>query len=369
MYSTPAKVPIMPDDLRRVLVYGRLPGLNRARIAENLVKIGGKLVRDGRSATAIVLAHATAPSCVAGDAIVLPFETAAGATLLSEAGFRQRLGAGPTAAPAAGPYTADEVARLSGLSPEACRTLGLFDVLAPAAGMHGYADVATARQVARLLGEGVPFGAILKAGIELGRRGVRVSQVRLAAAPWGEVVQRMGETLAQFDGQFALVLDEEAQNAEASFAEAQASEASGDLAEAERWYRRADRLDKADPVIPFNLGNVLAAQSRMAEAEVAFRRALGRDPAFAEAAFNLGRLFETQGRDAEALRVYVETITAHPAYAQALFNAGRLLTKAERFGEALPLWERFLSLAPDDPDAGQARRMALLCRLETRTGS
>ena len=47
------------------------------------------------------------------------------------------------------------------------------------------------------------------------------------------------------------------------------------------------RADTADPVLPFNLGNVFQAEGRSVEAKVAWQISVARDPAFAEAWYNL----------------------------------------------------------------------------------
>ena len=354
----------MPDECRAVFVYGRLHGVPRARIVDALVKIGGKLVTTPARASLVVLAHEAAGRCI-GDAhgLALPFARSDAQPLLSENGFLRRIGLTSTGAQGPTTYALADVARLAGLGDQVCRTLLAFDVIAPEGGALTYPDLATARQVAGLLGRGFPLAAIVAAASLLGRRGLRLSHVRLAAAPWGELVQRFEHGIARLDGQFALVLDEQAGDAGESFAAARDSEESGDLDEAERHYRRAEKLDRADPVIPFNLGNVLAAMGRVPEAAIAYRRALARDPDFAEAAFNLGRLMEGTGQADEALPWYRAALVAHPGYAQALYNAARLLTGRQGFVEALALWERFIALAPSDPDIGHARRLALLCRL------
>lgn len=315
----------------------------------------------------VVLAHAGAAACLNdGDALELPFAHDEPAPLCSEDTFRRRIGLAAGEPGGASPYSIDEVARLSGLAASHCRTLALFDVIAPGGDPIAYQDLATARQAARLMGEGVRLASVIMAAADLARQGRRVSQVRLVRAPWGEIVQRFDTGIARLDGQFALVLEEEGRSAEASFAAARGCEDRGELEEAERWYRSAERLDKANPVAPFNLGNLLAAQARIPEAMIAYQRALARDAAFAEAQFNLARLHDEIGQVPEALAGYRATIAAHPSYAQAIYNGARLLTRTGGFREAAALWDRFIALAPDDPDIGHARRLALLCRMEAR---
>ena len=199
--------------------------------------------------------------------------------------------------------------------------------------------------------------------VSLATAGLRLSQVRLAEAPWGELVQQIGGAIARLDGQFSLLLEETVADAEHCFDQAQQLEQAGDLDGAERLYWRAEQTDKTDPVIPFNRANVLTRLGRIPEAMIAFRLALQRDRAFAEAAFNLAGLYDATGQTAAALAFYERALEAHPGYSQAIFNRARLLTRLGRFEDASPLWERFVALAPNDPDIGHARRLALLCRM------
>ena len=84
-----------------------------------------------------------------------------------------------------------------------------------------------------------------------------LSGVRLAEAPWGELLRVFQGALAEIDGQLILPLEGSDVDADKAFARAEASEQDGDLDSARRWYDLAARLDENDAVIPFNLGNVL----------------------------------------------------------------------------------------------------------------
>ena len=83
------------------------------------------------------------------------------------------------------------------------------------------------------------------------------------------------------------------------FANAQAAEQAGDIAEAERFYRML--MKGNDPSAAFNLGNMLRACGRNVEAEAAPRAAVQIDPTFAEAWYNLGDQVDEQGRSEAAI--------------------------------------------------------------------
>ena len=193
-----------------------------------------------------------------------------------------------------------------------------------------------------------------------------MAQTRLVTAPWGEIVQSEGDRIVQLNGQFALVLDEDGASANQIFADATEQEAFGEREQALRLYGLAERLDRRDPAIPFNRGNVLVALARPAEAMIAFRQALDRDHHFAEAAFNLAHLFEAERRWGEAERFYRQALTIHSGYAAAWYNLARILTDQQLFADAIASWEGFLQAAPSDPDAERARKMLTLCRMEAK---
>jgi tetratricopeptide (TPR) repeat protein len=124
------------------------------------------------------------------------------------------------------------------------------------------------------------------------------------------------------------------------------------------------KIDRTDPVIPFNLGNVLDAAGRRGEAIYAYEQAIARDATFAEAWLNLGAVREGMNQLAEAVACYREAVQARPDYPEALHNLAALLTHRVDFGEALLLWERYLALSPLGDHVADARRLAALCRLE-----
>ena len=261
-------------------------------------------------------------------------------------------------------YSEDQVAKLAGLRVEQLRTLALFDVVSPTDSGLSYTDLVVARAVGRLSGEGATFPKIIAAALALEERGMSLSGVRLAEAPWGELVQVIDGRVAQVDGQLVLLLEGSDVNSDEAFAGAEAYEQAGELEQAERLYDLAARLDKVDPVIPFNLGNVLDELGRGREAEIAYRQALARDPNFPDAWFNLGVLQEKIGREDDALSSYERATTVEPSYADALHNAALLLMRKRRFSAALKLLDQLVTTSQSS--AGEARRLAHLCRLELK---
>ncbi len=357
----------MTASAERVYVVGRIKGLTRRRLEQLSAAAGLTLTRRSMAADAIVLGHGAAGRAVsdAGE-LRLGFGRKASARLLSEQAFRVRLGL-DSAPVAPGQHGEDELARHSGLTAAQLQTLALFDVLAPAGGRYAFADLVTARAAGQLHASGARFPSIIAAAQALERRGERLSSVRLAEAPWGAVLQVFEGALAEIDGQLLLPLDGPDVDADDAFARAEEAEQDGDLAAARRWYETAGRLDPADPVAPFNLGNVLDELGLPLEAEIAYRRAIARSPDMADAWFNLGVLQEKLGRDAEALASYERALAADRTYADALHNAALLRMRRREFAAAVPLLEQMRALAP--AEAVEIGRLAHLCRLELQAAA
>ena len=173
--------------------------------------------------------------------------------------------------------------------------------------------------------------------------------------------------VARVDGQLVLSFEGSDINSDDAFAGAEAYERTGNLEQAERLYDLAARLDRADPVIPFNLGNVLDELGREREAEIAYRQALARDPKFPDAWFNLGVLQEKVGRVDEALSSYERAFAVEPTYADALHNAALLLMRRRDFSAAMKLLDQLASSRQGN--SSEARRLGHLCRLELKQES
>src|SRR5271165_2332258 len=283
----------MTSPNQKVYVFGRLRGVTTRRIRQLARSSGLALTRRPSAADIIVLAHSTARSAISEQGeLRLRFRPKSRAQLLSERSFKSRIGMPASRAAADGRYSEDQVAKLAGLGVEQIRTLALYDVLDPAESGRSYTDLVVARAVGRLSAEGATFPKIIAAALALEQRGMSLSGIRLAEAPWGELVQVLEGGLARIDGQLLLPLEGSNVDAEEVFGRAEEYEQEGDLELAERLYDLAARLDRNDPVIPFNLGNVLDELGRERDAEIAYRQALARDPNFLDAWFNLGVLQE-----------------------------------------------------------------------------
>ena len=352
----------------KVFVFGRLRGVTTRRIGKLARAAGLALTRRPAAADLIALAHGTARTVVSEQGeLRLRFQPKRDAQLLSERSFKSRIGTPVSTVSADARYSEEQVAKLATIGVEQIRTLKLYDVLLPSNDGLSYTDLVVARAVGRLHAEGATFPKIIAAALALEQQGMSLSEVRLAEAPWGELVQVLEGGLARIDGQLLLPLEGSDIDAENVFARAEEYEHEGDLELAERLYDLAARLDRDDPVIPFNLGNVLDELGRERDAEIAYRQALARDPNFPDAWFNLGVLQEKVGRVDEALSSYKRAFAVEPTYIDALHNAALLLMRKRQFLAAVKLLDKLVTTS--QAGAGQAKRLAHLCRLELKQGS
>jgi len=366
--------PATPLSGQTLFLVGRIQGLTRRRL-DTLVRLReGKLAtRPGRNVTLIAFGHSAGDRALDDGRVALPSGLPAPAPLISENVLRRALGLLEPPAEVDRSMGRAEIERLSGLSPNLVSCLVLFDVLEPVDERFAYRDLVAAREAARLLKRGVAIGDVLEAATALRRRGTNLAEARLTEGPSGELLRDVAGQLAEFSGQLTMRLDfgrpdmgqaQKPRSIDDLLFEAEEAELAGDHATAESLYATAMRADTADPVLPFNLGNVFQAEGRAAEAKVAWQIAVARDPAFAEAWYNLALAAEDEQQSDLAIAEYRRAVKAQPDYADAHFNLALLLTRLDRCDEALVVWQRFLELEPSSSQAGIAQKAIALCRMK-----
>jgi tetratricopeptide (TPR) repeat protein len=262
-------------------------------------------------------------------------------------------------------YSADQLASLSKLPKEIVDQLSMFGLIEARNGLYGFRDLAAARQVAGLLAAGTALSVITKSLHEIRKwlPDSGLSNLKLFPESSDRILVEQMEGRTDKTGQFVLDVEKPADNA-AVFEEAQAAEESGDIATAERLYRRVMKIDPADPAAPFNLGNVLRSSGRSLEAEAAYRVAVRADPNFASAWYNLADVLDDQRRINEAIECLESALDADPTYADAMFNIGLFLQRLERHAEAAGWWRRYLVLDGSSPWAARAKRALKYCEIQ-----
>jgi tetratricopeptide (TPR) repeat protein len=260
----------------------------------------------------------------------------------------------------------EQLPERSGLDPGVVRVLVLYDIVQPQGGECGFRDLIGAREVARLLGEGLTLPEIVRSAESLGcaREGAQaLTRLKLVCDESGRLARRIGAAVAELDGQLRLPLPyADNPSADEVFDAAEEAEQSGDLATAALLYRRCVSMDAHDPIAPFNLANVLRELGQRGQAKLFFQLALEIDPGFADAWYNLALLKEAAG-DRDGARVCLErAIAADPDYADPVYNLAKLQFELGRFAEASRMWQRYLALDPDSEWSRRARSGLRLCQ-------
>lgn len=377
---------------KSVVIAGRLESLDR-RTAVALVRARGGTVRRGlgRHTGCLVIGHDVAELVASGhlQAQIAAADRAA-IPCLSENRFVRILyrpesaidaGAGaathdPGATAAADiarqSFSADDIAKTARLPADMLRLLSLLDFIELDRGLGDFTALAAARQAARLLAAGTGIAELIESVGRM-RRSHRPDATRLLARYRFDLDERrrlalrVGDRLAEADGQLRLALPETASPAvDELMAAAASAEAERDWPVAEALYRRCSDLAAGDPTAPFNLGNVLRERGRPREAALFFEVALARDNTFAAAWYNLGHLAEAAG-DIDLARDRLErALHCDPAFADAAFNLARLHYTAGVYDRAMAAWRHYLDLDPDSEWARRARRGIALCRQHLR---
>jgi tetratricopeptide (TPR) repeat protein len=266
-------------------------------------------------------------------------------------------------------YSADQLAALSKMSIGMVRELSQLSLLDERDGRFGFRDLASARQIAKLLNDGVRLSEIIRAVSEIRKwlPTVGLAGVRRHAGALSDVqVEQPGGRTDKY-GQFVLAVDDARDDPDELFDRAHAAEKIGDVAEAERLYRILMKSHPTDASAPFNLGNMLRAASRTVEAEAALRAATRANPAFAEAWYNLADLLGDQGRSQAAIECLRKALLVAPDYIDGTFNLALLLQRNGALTEAADYWRRYLARDRASEWAMRARRSLKFCEIQVNS--
>ena len=284
----------------------------------------------------------------------------------SEDQFMRYAGCGEALPPAHRTMPLDEIAGRSSLSERFAWHLALFDVIEQDdEGMFGFRDLVAAREAASLSKDGAEEREIVASMAEVRRRrGAVPSQVHFTRGESGEIVLALGKKQAGLDGQMQLDLPRtDNPSVDELFEAAEDAELAGEWYAAERLYRRCGDLDRSDPIIPFNLANVLRERGLNAEARLELQRAVKLDRKFAEAWYNLADLAQSDEDYAQAKTLLRRALEIDDQYADALFNLGHVHYKLGELGQAGDYWSRYVELDPASDWAKIARDGLKLCRV------
>jgi Tfp pilus assembly protein PilF len=345
-----------------VTFIGRLEALSRSFAMRAVVAAGG-VVRRG-------LTRRTSVCVIGHGALIrlgkleqrLAIADANGAVLLSENQFLRRTGMMLLANPDERTFDAADIISRSGIAPEHLRMLVLFDIVEPSSGRFGLRDLLLVRSVRTLLSDGLQISEIMQ---ELAGARKTLDHVppNLFGDKAGRVAIRLGETVAEINGQLRLPLvASDDSSIDELFDAAEEAEDLGDWRKAERLYRRCVDRDRKDPASAYNLGNVLCRLGQAREARLWLQHAVGLDPALAEAWYNLGIVTNASGDRDEACRHFERALAADPTFADAMFNLAVLRFESGEHAAAEALWRRYLEYDAGSEWARKARCGLVLCR-------
>jgi protein O-GlcNAc transferase len=125
----------------------------------------------------------------------------------------------------------------------------------------------------------------------------------------------------------------------------------GDPKEAIKLLERATKGNPANADFSNNLGQLYKAAGRIPDAIKAYGKALKARPDFADAHSNLGNALAVGGDTEQALTHYREALRIDPNNARAQYNLATALSGRGEHSQAIEAFRSVLTLAPDYPEA------------------
>ena len=278
-------------------------------------------------------------------------------------------------------YTIAQLSRILDVSRDTIRLWIRSGLIEPVETVHrlkffDFKQVNSAKILCDLLKEGLPLAKIRESlqrvrdwmpGMDSPLTQLSVLEANgrmLVRLTDGRLAETSGQLQLDFDAaeeQLSLAIDEACRTADEWFQEALDRENRGDFSGAITAYENAISQEADDPILHFNLGNVLYAAQHLTEAETQFRRAVELDQNYVEAWNNLGTVLADAGRYQESVEVFQRALEVFPLYADAHFNLGDVYATLEQANSAQEHWKRYLQLDPNSPWAADVRaRLAQL---------
>ena len=122
-------------------------------------------------------------------------------------------------------------------------------------------------------------------------------------------------------------------------------------------YRKAleDLTYPTPEVIYLNIGKLHRLKGNNDEALASLKKSVTLNPSFASGYYELGRTYEKLGKDREALKAYQDALVGMDSNPDLNLRLGLALAKAGNGPKAKEHFEKVIKLAPDGPEAAQAR--------------
>lgn len=382
---------------KRVALVGKLGGVNRREAQQLVRREGGVVVDRSDEEVNLVVIGAEEFPLADLDALLEPNLRVAAAEgrveIITETELWQRLGLVENEQHVRRLYTPAMLADLLDVPVAIIRRWHRRGLITPAREVKrlpyfDFQEVATARRLAQVLGEGVSPAALEKKLAELARftPGAERPLAQLQVIVQGrELLLRHGEGLIEPGGQLRFDFDSietrEAGRSTAtpSPAAVPASDESvvdqDDLATPEQLLDLAmeledeARLDEAVEMyraalaaggpradVCFQLAELLYRQGDLAAARERYYMAIEMDEDYVEARANLGCVLAELGQTDLALAALEGALRYHNDYPDAHYHLASLLDARGEIDAARRHWGQFLELAPDSPWADEAHQ-------------
>ncbi len=342
---------------QHVATYGRLLEITWSDLERALSERGGRVSRDLTRGSDLMVVGRGATNLIANGRLGERLQAAAARRLpvVAEARFVRLLEGRPDAA------TTVNVSDITPRPPDnLVALLAAFDLIVLEDGETRFSDASVLRTASNLARDGHGPTELIRTLLDA-RSFAPPGRHRLVTGEAGDVWLQWDDVVTALDGQGLLDLDEPSRLDDA-FEAAMIAETEGRDDAAERLYALCTRMDRKDPIAPFNLANVLTRLNRPVEAIHRYGQAIARDRHFAEAFYNRSRCHEARGDAGAAEADLRDALALDGAYPDALFNLGQLRLKAGEKPEAKALFNRFLATDPEEPWADLARKARALAR-------
>ena len=366
----------------RVAVTGRFTSMSQAEFSELIDKLGGECTTTpGRKTRWLVVGSAGPPlnkEAQPTQALTRARQLAADGyeiEIIQEEAFLEKLDLHGDDDAVHQRYTVAQLSRILNVAHDRIRLWIRLGLIEPVETVHrlnffDFKQVTSAKVLCELVAEGMPLSKIreslqrvqswmpgmdsplcqLSTIEENGRLLVRLNDGRLA--------EPSGQLQLDFDTAMeerSLAIESAMKSSDQWFQDALECENQGDFRGAVHAYERAIEQETDDPILHFNLGNVLYASQQLREAEQQFRRAVELDPEYVEAWNNLGTVLADLDSYEDSVVAFERALAIFPLYADAHYNLGDIYATLGKLPKAREHWLRYLQLDPKSPWAADVR--------------
>ena len=340
----------MDNSGARIALYGRFLGPPKSEASRVIAQDGGQVERDLTRRTTLLVVGRGARNLIPSGSLQRKLRAAQQNKIpvIGESRFWSERSGRAEQPPT---YPLSQIS--STFPDDLCEVLNAFDLIFLSEGACRFGDVAILRTSMELLDKEHELSSVVR--VLLRAQEVAPQGRHRTVASGADVRLKWEDAETELDGQGLLPLTENP-SLDDVFENAILVEAEGDLTAAARGFELCARMDKKDPLAPFNLGNVQATLGQAQNALQSYSRAIARDARFSEAYYNRSKIFEAAGDDELSESDLREALHNDSNYLDAMFNLAQLRLRLGDPKEAYSLFEGFLERCEDEEWIKIARR-------------